>query len=101
MHRMREGSLKSHPQDGREHRVQGACADFWLGGVARRVYSNVCSDTGVLENTKKNIGGSKTGGLKTEGSNKTLEAGRLDGLKTYNGNCSGAVPQPGDPGGGR
>ena len=32
MHRMREGSLKSHPQDGREDRVQDACADFWLGG---------------------------------------------------------------------
>ena len=35
MHRMREGSLKSHPQDGREHRVQDACDEFWLGGVAR------------------------------------------------------------------
>ena len=38
---------------------------------------------------------------RTEGSNKTLEAGRLDGSKTYNGNCSGAFPQPGGPGGRR
>ena len=81
--------------------MQDACDDFWLGGVARRVYSNVCSDTGVLEDTKKDIGGSSTGGLKTEGSNRTLEAGRLDGSKTYKGNCSGAFPQPGGPGGRR
>ena len=30
-----ERSLKMHPQDGREHPVQDACAEFWLGGVAR------------------------------------------------------------------
>ena len=87
--------------DGREPAAGVGRVGFWLGGVARWVYFNVSSDIGVLENTKKDIGGSNTGGLKTEGSNRTLEAGRLDGSKTYKGNSSGVIPQPGGPGGRR
>ena len=67
---MREGSLKIDPQVGRADPVQDACSDFWLGGVARMDPRALIPR--ILEDSKKDIGGSSTGGL--EGSNKTLEA---------------------------
>ena len=48
-----------------------ACGDFWLGGGrAVRPRNLDSSDTRILEDSKKDIGGSSTGGLE----DWTLEA---------------------------
>ena len=70
MHRMREGSLKSHPQDGREDPVLGRLRWFLARGVARTDPRTLIPR--ILEDSKKDIGESSAGGL--EGSNRTLEA---------------------------
>ena len=68
---MREGSLKIHPQDGREDPVLGRLCRFLArGGRAVRPRDLDSSDTRILEDSKKDIGGSSTGGLE----DWTLEA---------------------------